>query len=85
MVDCYIAARSVTYAQKLIRMIGAHGIRARLTKSPREITGGGCGHAVLVKNGDPAQLRAILDGSGLPPFRIFLTTDQENFQEYLSL
>jgi hypothetical protein len=85
MVDCYIAARSVTYAQKLIRMIGAYGIRARVTKSPKELTGGGCGYAVLVKNGDPAQLRTILDRSGLPPFRIFLTNDKENFREYLSL
>lgn len=85
MVDCYIAVRSVTYAQKLIRLLGAHGIRARQTKSPKEITGGGCGHAVFVKNGNPARLRVILDESGLPPFRIFLTTDKESFQEYLSL
>ncbi|MBQ4048973.1 MAG: DUF3343 domain-containing protein [Clostridia bacterium] len=85
MVDCYIAVRSVTYAQKLIRLLGTHGIRARQTKSPKELTGGGCGHAVLVKDGDPIRLRAILDGSGLPPFRIFLTNDKVNFREYLSL
>ena len=34
--------------------------------------------------GDPATLRAILDGSGLPPFRIFLTDDSEVFREYFS-
>lgn len=84
MVNCYIAVRSVTYAQKLIRLLGTHGIRARQTKSPKEITGEGCGHAVLVKNGDPATLRAILDGSGLPPFRIFLTDDSKVFREYFS-
>ena len=85
MVDCYIAARSVTYSQKLIRILNAHGIRARLTKSPKELTGGGCGHAVLVRNCDPSRLLAILDESGMPPFRIYLTDDRENFREYLSL
>ena len=85
MVDCYIAARSVTYAQKLIRILGERGIRARMTKSPKEIASGGCGHAVLVKNGDPAFLRAVIDETGMPAFRIFLTTDRENFREYLSL
>ena len=85
MVDCYIAVRSVTYAQKLMRLLDAHGIRARMTKSPKEISTGGCGHAVWVKNADPAWLRSIIAMSGMPQFRIFLTTDRENFREYFSL
>ncbi|MBR5520024.1 MAG: DUF3343 domain-containing protein [Clostridia bacterium] len=85
MVDCYIAVRSVTYAQKLMRLLNAQGIHARMTKSPKEISTGGCGHAVWVKNADPAQLRAMITTSGMPMFRIFLTTDQENFREYFSL
>ena len=85
MAECYIAVRSVTYAQKLVRVLQVYGIRAKATKSPKEIGANGCGHAVYVKNGDPQKLRILIETEDFPMFRIYTTTDHVNYREYISL
>ena len=77
--DCYILAKSVTYAQRLMR------VRARMTKSPKSIFNAGCGHAVVVRNGNVDEILSYIVGAGLPPFRIFTTEDGTIFQEIFSI
>lgn len=83
--DCYILAKSVTYAQRLMRVLQAQGIRARMTKSPKSISNAGCGHAVVVRNGNVNEILSYIVGAGLPPFRIFTTEDGTIFQETFSI
>lgn len=84
-IDCYILARSVTYAQKLMRVLQSRGIKARMTKSPKSISNAGCGHAVVVRNGNIDEILSYIVGAGMPPFRMFTTEDGISFSEYYSI
>lgn len=84
-IDCYILARSVTYAQRLMRVLQAQGMKARMTKSPKSISNTGCGHAVVVRNGNVDEILSYIVGAGLPPFRMFTTEDGTIFKEFFSI
>ena len=43
-----IIARSVTYAQRMQRVLGRAGIRSRIFRAPRDLTDRGCAYACLL-------------------------------------
>ena len=56
----WIIARSVTYAQRMEKALAGAGIRTRIFRAPRELSGGALRPAL-----------AILRGAGLDPMRLY--------------
>jgi len=51
MTQYLIMCRSLTYAQKVARLLERSGINASVVKAPQILTSGGCGYAVAVHKG----------------------------------
>lgn len=67
-----ILARSVTYAQRMQKVLSRAGIRCQIYRAPRDLTDLGCAYAVrLVAGSLPAALAALHQES-LNPVQIFL-------------
>lgn len=81
----YILVRSATYASKVSRMLGAEGYKTRCIKSPATLNVGGCGHAVVVKNGSITRAIELIAEAGMPEFKIFSTPDGKVFKEVYKL
>ncbi len=65
MFDLYCIVRSVTYAQKGIRALEKNNIRARLLRSPRELSTAGCAYAICVRSEDLPAVKEILSRAGI--------------------
>ena len=71
-VDHYLLlARSVTYAQRMQKVLDRAGIRCRIFRAPRTLTDMGCAYAVYVAVEDMTTAFDILRRSSLAPVKIF--------------
>ncbi|WP_369282272.1 DUF3343 domain-containing protein [Oscillibacter sp. GMB15532] len=68
----WMIARSVTYAQRMERMLMAAGIRTRIFRAPRELSNMGCAYAVEVTGGALRSALSILRSAGLYPAKLYL-------------
>ena len=68
----YIFARSVTYAQRMRRVLEAAGIRSRVFRAPRELTDRGCAYVLRLAPEDLSQAVELLRREHLAPYRVFL-------------
>jgi hypothetical protein len=72
-VDHYlIIARSVTYAQRMQRVLARAGIRCQIFRAPRELTELGCAYAVRVAVSDLTAALTTIHRESLDPVQIFL-------------
>ena len=75
-----IIARSVTYAQRMQRVLGRAGIRSRIFRAPRDLTDRGCAYAVQIQAGELAAALAALHLASLDPVQVFLS-QRGSYQE----
>ena len=75
-----IIARSVTYAQRMQRVLGRAGIRSRIFRAPRDLTDRGCAYAVQIQAGELAATLAALHPASLDPVQVFLS-QRGSYQE----
>lgn len=76
-----IIARSVTYAQRIERVLSRAGIRSLVFRAPLELTKGeGCAYAVRLSSDGMAAARKILRENGLQQVR-FLKADPSGVWE----
>ena len=68
-----IIARSVTYAQRMQRALARSGIRSRIFRAPRDLTGRGCAYAVQIADSALTAALTALHRESLDPVQIFLT------------
>ena len=68
-----IIARSVTYAQRMQRILARAGVRSRIFRAPRDLTDRGCAYAVQIAEGDLTAALTALRGASMDPAEIFLT------------
>lgn len=67
-----IIARSITYAQRMSRVLERVGIRAQIFRAPVGLTDRGCSYALRIRTEHlPAALQALHE-AGLNPVRVFL-------------
>jgi type III secretory pathway lipoprotein EscJ len=66
MANALIACRSVTYAQRAVRLLEQNGLRASMRKLPANLPETGCGHAVRVQRERLAQAIQLMKDSGFP-------------------
>ena len=67
-----IIARSVTYAQRMQRVLARAGIRCQIFRAPRELTELGCAYAVRVAVSDLTAAWTTIHRESLDPVQIFL-------------
>lgn len=67
----FILARSVTFAQRMQKLLERNGIRCQIARASRDMTDLGCAYTVRVAAGDLSAALAILRGSSLAPLQIF--------------
>ena len=65
-----ILARSVTYAQRMQRVLERAGIRCRIARAPRELTDLGCAYTVRLAVQDLTQALIVLHRESLDPVQI---------------
>ena len=67
-----IIARSVTYAQRMQRVLARAGIRCQIFRAPRELTELGCAYAVRIAVSDLPEALTALHRDNLDPVQIFM-------------
>ncbi len=67
-----IIARSVTYAQRMQRVLARAGIRCQIFRAPRDLTNLGCAYALRVSVSDLTAALTALHKDGMDPVQIFL-------------
>ena len=76
-----LLSRSITYAQRMCRVLERAGITARYLRPPARLTDRGCGYAVRVSSKDLEAARRLLREEGLEPKRIFYTDGRGAYRE----
>ena len=74
-----ILARSVTYAQRMQRVLERAGIRCRIFRAPRDLSGLGCAYVVRIAGEDLTAALTVVHREGLGPTQVFL--DRNGYQE----
>lgn len=69
-----ILARSVTYAQRMQKLLGQAGIRCQISRAPRELTDLGCAYILRLDAKDVAQALVIFRREGLDSLRLFVSS-----------
>lgn len=65
-------ARSVTYAQRMQRVLERSGLRCQIARAPRDLTDRGCAYVLRVSAPDLSQALIALHRESLDPVQIFL-------------
>ena len=68
----FILARSVTYAQRMKRVLDRTGSRCQIFRAPRELAGTGCAYTVRVTASDLTPALIALHRESLDPVQIFI-------------
>lgn len=69
-----IIARSVTQAQRMMRILNDCGIWAQIFRAPVGLTEFGCSYAVKIRGNKVTQALGCLRRSGLEPLSLFKKT-----------
>jgi type III secretory pathway lipoprotein EscJ len=70
-----IACRSVTYAQRAVRLLEKAGMRASMRRLPADLPETGCGHAVRVEREKLTQAMQMMNEAGFPT-RVYFCEDE---------
>ncbi len=81
MVYYLIICRSLTYAQRTAQALERAGISAHILRSPKSISGEGCGHAVKVSERNLSEALQILNRVGLQPKQVFIQSSDGSYKE----
>jgi len=76
--EYYITVRSVTYAQKISDMLKNIGVKPKLMRSPKNLSVGGCGYAVYIKNGDIELMKEVALSNN---FRVYVSENGNEYEE----
>lgn len=70
---CLIVVRSVTHAQKVLKITASHGYGGRIIRSPYDIQIGGCGYAVAVEQRNLPEILVLLKEHGAPDYKVYVS------------
>lgn len=75
-----ILARSVTYAQRMQRLLGQAGIHCQIFRAPRELSDLGCAYILRLHSQTIRQALTILYRERLEPVRVY-SENKGGYQE----
>ena len=77
----YLTCRSLTYAQRVSRVLTAARIRNIIVRTPQKMSREGCGYAIRVSPASYADAMNVLESAALPPKRVFRMSAGGLFEE----
>ena len=80
-----IVCRSLTYAQRAVKVLERVGISSTLTRAPAELTGTGCGYCVKLSGKRLGDALKVFRLNGFSPVKILLIQDDGAYREVRSL
>lgn len=81
MSGCLLICRSVTYAQRMKKILERAGIEARIVRPNLQLTDGECGHAVRISNVFVAEALEVLKRHRLTPQKILVADADRRYRE----
>lgn len=81
MVYYLIICRSLTYAQRTAAALERAGITAYIMRTPRDISTGGCSHAVKVSERRLSDALTVLNRVELSPKQIYMIAADGGYKE----
>ena len=78
-----ILARSVTYAQRMQRVLERAGVRCQIFRAPRDLTDRGCAYVLRIAVPELSRALTALHRASLDPVQIFL--HQHGFYQEVAL
>ena len=81
MINYLMICRSLTYAQKMAKVLERAGITAIVTRTPQEISEEGCGYCVKVSEKRLSDALISLKDADMTPNRIYLLFANGHFSE----
>ena len=82
MTQYLIMCRSLTNAQKSVKLLERNGIFGNVIKAPHELSGRGCGYAVSLHRSIEAAI-AILKKNDLISGKVFVRDENDNYSEVI--
>ena len=79
-----LMCRSLTYAQRIANTLETAGVRARVLRSPAELSPSGCSYSVRLPARFLAKAMAVLKHTGLPYLGIYVGSPAEHWREVSS-
>ena len=80
MTQVLFMCRSLTYAQKSVKLLEHNGIYGTVVEAPQELSGRGCGYAVSLRR-NTAEAAAILRKNNLISGKIFVREEDGDYRE----
>ncbi len=71
----YLSARSVTYAQKMAKVLEQNGIHPKIRRVSATMSGRGCGYTLEIAAYQYERALALLKAAGWNPTRVFVSAD----------
>ncbi len=81
MVYYLLNCRSLTYAQRTAKVLDQGGISASIRRTPKQISGKGCGYSVKISSRNLATAISRLDSKNMNPQRIYLIDGYGGYRE----
>lgn len=76
-----IVCRSLTYAQRIANALESAGVRARVLRSPAELSPSGCSYSVRLPARGLSRAMTVLRHTGLPYLGIYVGSVEERWRE----
>lgn len=81
MLNYYLNCRSLTYAQRTAKVLEQAGISSNIRRTPKQISGKGCGYSVKVSSRNLAPAIQQLDSRNMRPQNIYLIDGYGGYRE----
>lgn len=76
----FLTSRSLTYAQRMEKVLKKNRIPARIERPELQIADRGCAYAVVVSEGFFAEAIDVLENNGLFPTRAVMRDERNEFR-----
>jgi hypothetical protein len=81
MVYYLIVCRSLTHAQQTAAALDRAGLAAQIIRSPKSISGEGCGYGVRLAETNLSLALVILNRVGITPSRVYVASAEGGYRE----
>jgi hypothetical protein len=81
MLSYLILCKSLTYAQRAVRILERHGITGSVARMPRAVSENGCTYSVKVSENKLSSALSALKNSGFPIQKVYSRDVEGNVEE----
>lgn len=76
----FLTSRSLTYAQRMDKILKKSGVPSRIDRPDLQIMDKGCAYAVVVSEGFFAEAIEVLKNNGMPPVKAVVYGENDRYR-----